>query len=37
VGEIFLAAGAAFSKMSELIMSLHSVGEASPSRYYPEL
>ncbi|GFT04212.1 chromatin complexes subunit BAP18 [Nephila pilipes] len=29
VGEIFLAAGAAFSKMSELIMSLHSVGEAS--------
>ncbi|GFR07260.1 chromatin complexes subunit BAP18 [Trichonephila clavata] len=31
VGEIFSAAGAAFSKMSELIMSLHSVGEASPS------
>ncbi|GFS35855.1 chromatin complexes subunit BAP18 [Nephila pilipes] len=29
VGEIFIAAGAAFSKMSELIMSLHSVGVAS--------
>ncbi|GFY56578.1 chromatin complexes subunit BAP18 [Trichonephila inaurata madagascariensis] len=31
VGEIFLAAGLAFSKMSKLITSLHSVGEASPS------
>ncbi|GBM47333.1 Chromatin complexes subunit BAP18 [Araneus ventricosus] len=31
VGEIFLAGGAAFHKMSELIMSLHSVGDASPS------
>ncbi|GFY52211.1 chromatin complexes subunit BAP18 [Trichonephila inaurata madagascariensis] len=31
VGEIFLAAGLAFSKMSKLIISLHSVGEASPS------
>ncbi|GBL72144.1 hypothetical protein AVEN_115143-1 [Araneus ventricosus] len=27
VGEIFTAAGAAFSKLSELIMTLHPVGE----------
>ncbi|XP_071033517.1 chromatin complexes subunit BAP18-like isoform X2 [Parasteatoda tepidariorum] len=31
VGEIFTAAGAAFNKLGELIMTLHSVGEASPS------
>ncbi|GFR33281.1 uncharacterized protein TNCT_90341 [Trichonephila clavata] len=29
VGEIFTAAGAAFSKLSELIMTLHPVGETT--------
>ncbi|XP_054711704.1 chromatin complexes subunit BAP18-like [Uloborus diversus] len=31
VGEIFTAAGAAFTKLGELTMTLHSVGEPSPS------
>ncbi|GFV50301.1 uncharacterized protein TNCV_622112 [Trichonephila clavipes] len=31
VGEIFTAAGAAFSKLSELIMTLHPVGEITPA------
>ncbi|KAG8187499.1 hypothetical protein JTE90_022892 [Oedothorax gibbosus] len=31
VGEIFTAAGAAFNKLGELIMTLNSVGESSPS------
>ncbi|GFT33637.1 uncharacterized protein NPIL_552711 [Nephila pilipes] len=31
VGEIFTAAGAAFSKLSELIMTLHPVGETAPA------
>ncbi|GBO26922.1 hypothetical protein AVEN_169700-1, partial [Araneus ventricosus] len=32
VGEIFTAAGAAFSKLSELIMTLHPVGEPPVSK-----
>lgn len=35
VGEIFTAAGAAFSKLGELTMQLHPVTEPSPSRYFP--
>lgn len=33
VGEIFAAAGEAFSRLGELTMQLHPLNEPSPNRY----